>query len=465
MNFIKYNKYITLTVMSILAGASAYATPWPSNFGTSFLFPDEVLETKLQLLPAVSNVVSGGGHTPFSDTYWPDGDIGIATRYSDMNGNPTEQKKRSDVVLGADERGDRPSLAQLKRMSQAQINTLSLTEKFDIANGDYNYPFTHRIISGQNGKAKGSYGICHGWSPAATNYSEPQKTIYVNKDGIVIPFGASDVKGLIAFYYAYEVAQYSEKKEKKYNIPNFLPAIDAQNNYMMNKDGNLIIFKNNHPGMVYFDYRQMGNRCFEKHCGGESLNPAPLHLALSNIVGRYHRSFVIQANNSKDLWNYPVLGYASVISGASSAKGHEGATSKVTVITDIYFTDETEPTHETTNGAMPISKIDSIVNIKENDYERLGLSQNQSPGAVDSRHLVYTLFLDQDGNIVDGEWATGNLLRSKYKKNQTIGFVWRASKVPFLGKYSILNDLYKPLDSSPSNSYETTKNQYLSDPR
>jgi hypothetical protein len=460
MNLFSAKRYLFLSLLTIIAGTAAHAAQWPAQFGPSFLFPDEVLETKLSLLPAVGNTVSDGGHTPFSDTYWPDGDIGIAARYDDINGNPTVQKTRSDVVLAADENGDRPTLAQLKNMSQAEINTLSLTEKYDIARSDYTYALTHRIISGQKGDAPGAYGICHGWSAAAINYSEPQKTVYVNKDGIVIPFGASDVKGLIAFYYAFEVSQFSEKKVKKYNVPNYVAAKDANGYDLRNKDGNLILAKSTDRDRVYFDYRQMGSRCPTKHCGGESLDPAPLHLALANLIGKYHRSFIVQANNSNDLWNFPMLGYASTLSGESSVAGNNGAVSKVSVVTDIYFADETEPTHETTNGAMSLEKIDSLVNVKDNEYERLGLTQMQSPGAVDSRHLAYTLFLDADGNIVDGAWGGGSFLTSKKNRNQTIGFAWRASRVAFKGNYSILNELYKPLDSGRSNSYETIKNDY-----
>ncbi len=436
-------KPFSIAVTAILISQNALAVVWPNNNNPGFfLFPDETLETRLEMLPKVGNVVQNGGHTPFSDTYWPDNDIGVASRYRDSRGNVTPQKIRSDVVLQADEKGTRPTLDQLKKMSVDEINALSLAEKFDIANGDYDYPFTHRVIASQKGNAHYAYGICHGWSAAASNYSEPQKSTFINKDGLLIPFGASDVKGLIAFYYAWEASWLNEKKdEHNNNLHNW----DYQNQVSTH------IVKNN-PEMVYFDYRRMGERCSARPCE-QTINPGALHLSLANVVGRYGRSFEVEANNAPDLWNYPIIGYASELKGGRSFKGPNGAVSKVEVKTDLYFTDETDPTHETTNGTLTLAQIAK----KVDGFDRLGLTQAQAPGGVDSRHLVYSLFLDAGGNVVGGEWSGSSVLRGRDHRNQKIGFVWRASRVPFRAKYKILNDIYKPLETG-TNVYTTTEN-------
>ncbi len=430
----------TITLFAVAAFAepspnyTAARWPWSSN-PTSFLFKDETLETKLSTLPTVANVVEGGGHTPFSDTYWPDDDIGIAVRYVDVNDKPTEQKTRSDIVKKA----VHANLETLKTMSLAEIGALSPAEKFDIANGDYDYPLTKRIVTKLSGDSHYAYGICHGWSPTASNYAEPQPTVYVNADGITIPFGASDIKAIMAFYYAFEASEFDENFRA-----NWVPKKDA--------NGQQTIVKSN-PEMVYFEYRQMGKRCNRK-IGAlcpQTVNAAALHLALANIVGRYHRSFEVQANNADDLWNYPIIGYASVITGGESTVGEHGGTSKVKVATDLYFTDETEPRHETTNGTVNASTLPA-------GYNRLNLSLAQTPGAVDSRHLIYTLELDADGNIIDGNWDKPGLFAPHHdgNHNEEIGFVWRASRVPFRAKYKVLNELYHPLESS-TNVYQTVE--------
>ena len=434
---IKLNCLKSLTsvvVLGILSAHSVLASPADVTRDLGFFrFGDETFETKLDALPKVANVVSDGGHTPFSDTYWPDGDIGIASRYVDANGRSTPTHTRSDIVLNA----DRPGLQKLKTMSQAEINSLSPAEKFDIANGDYDYPLTKRVIGGQTGNTKYAYGICHGWSPAASNYSEPQKTTFTNADGIQIPFGASDIKGLIAFYYAWEASQFDEKKTANYSFQK-----NPTTGYytMVNK---------REANRVFFEYGAIGMRNVH-----DSVNPASMHIVLANLVGRYHRSFEIEANPGNDLWNYPVLGFASDISGGSSVRGHDGAVSKVDVKTDIYFTDETDATHETTNGTLSLAKIAT----KIDGYDRLNLTQAQSPGGVDSRHVLYTLYLDAAGNIVDGEWKGSGMFSGRDRRNQHIGFLWRASRVPFTGKYDILNKIYQPLESG-TNVHLTTYNQ------
>jgi hypothetical protein len=422
-----------------------------------FLFKDEVLVTKLSDLPAVGDVVQGGGHTPFSDTYWPDTDMGIAARYADVDGNPTDQNKRSTIVLNAENRNAcsgfdcRPTLDELRVWPQKAIDALSPAEKFDIANGEYNYPLTHRVTKRLNGDGNGSYGICHGWAPAASNYSEPLPVTYVNKDGIRVNWGTSDVAGIMSFYYAFEASEFDETGVK-------------------NSTKNI-------PGMVFFDYRVIGLRCKTHHCKN-TVDPAAFHLAMTNLMGLNHRSFEVQQNNGDDMWNQPTLGYASVISEPKPIGGPLGVVAEVDVTTDLYFTDDTEPFHLPKNGTLSLDEIASSVD----GYERLGLSQAMSPGGfniiskdnnnrgcidvlkfridgilfdychagVDSRHLTYSLQLDAQGNIVSGNW-TGD---SKNKIENQIGFIWRASRVPFRGKYQVLNNLYKPLEDA-TNVYRT----------
>jgi hypothetical protein len=432
-----------------LFASTSFADGWTTdNDPAQFLFKDETLETRYNLLPKSGNVIDNGGHTPWSDTYWPDDDIGIAVRYTDKNGKITPQKHRSDVVLKAKEDGF-TSLEQLRYMSLDEINALSPSEKFDIANGDYDYPLTRRVIAGLTGTTHYAYGICHGWSPASSNYPEPQPSSFTNKDGITIPFGASDVKGLISFYYAWEASATNENFHKSEDWE-----IGDNWDYRDNGTGKRVYWQRE-ADRVPFVYHRLGKRCYtsKSECKDQTINPAALHLAVQNVMGRYHRSFEIDANNGTDLWNYPTLGYTTEEMDGKSIKPsveNNFAVSSVEVATDLFFADETPPQDQVTNGTL---KSDKLLD----NFDKIGVPLNKAPGGVDSRHLVYNLFLDQDQKIVGGEWKKGKLFASKGNRTEHVGFAWRASRVPFTGKYKVLNSIYKSTETSV-NSFAASLN-------
>ena len=79
---------------------------------------------------------------------------------------------------------------------------MSLVEKYDLYLGRYDYPTVKRVWGETRKGASSWHWICHGVSPSSLNYSEPKAVTVYNPDGIEITFYASDVKALLAYYYA-----------------------------------------------------------------------------------------------------------------------------------------------------------------------------------------------------------------------------------------------------------------------
>jgi hypothetical protein len=376
------------------------STPTPAGFWekgedpNDFLYPDESLETHFDKLSLKADVTIGGAEAPWSETYWPAYQGGIAARYLD---------RRVDAFNVA-----RPGLAELKQMTSAQIKLFSPAEKFDILNGDYDFPFTQRVLKPYKPSLPNWTGICHGWVPAAINYPEPQPITLKNKDGIEIQFGSSDVKGLMSFYYAWEAAEFDE----------------------LGNDH----FKEENPVQVPFQYRQLGERCGTGLglCKGRTLNPAAFHLALTNLVGKYHRSFVVNVDPTQQVWNQPAFGYLTQILDEKKMKPSmhtlddgtrvsDGAVKKLMIYTSFSYV------------------LEPYTGPRFNSHDDLGSNKVETT----SKDLVYWLYLNKDGEIVGGDWSRGLFVKSNYKTD-FIGFAWRASRVPFVGKFAVLNDLYKP---------------------
>jgi hypothetical protein len=410
---------LLLSLPSMLAITAHAETKWPdSQDPNKFLYLDEKLETHFDALRMSATTNEKDGHAPWSETYWEGKYGGIAWRYQ------TDDNKDGHEAAFKREHA---SLAQLKSMSYDQIKALSPSEKLDIINGDYDYPLTKRVLSAYDKDTRSWEGICHGWGPAAAAYPEPQNTSFTNKDGITIPVGSSDVKALISFYYAWEASQANDKNE---------------DNFSFTKDAaGVTHYSQRDPKMIPFLYRGIGERCVrgEGTCGGRGLNPATFHLALANVIGNYNRSFVVNVVANMQIWNQPAYGYSSRIVETKDVKPNpkqkevDGSiidspvTKKILVNTEFTYVDEPDVMQYDPRGGKIIdeSKKETGTGI-----------------AVNHKNLAYWLDLDAEGNIVGGKWSMG-FLKSKERRSDKIGFAWRASRVPFTGKFAVLNTLYK----------------------
>ena len=163
------------------------------------------------------------------------------------------------------------------------------------------------------------YGHCNGWTAAAIRHAEPQRTVYRNG----VRFTPGDIKGLLA-----EVYMYSETE--------FLGGIDT------------------------------------------AINPGLLHVVLSNWVGRGEHPIGMESELGKEVWNYPIYGYAS-----SSAKRSEGK--QVEVKSNVGFV-------YTTNG-----------------------EHDKAPAVRRLKYLHYLLDLDEDGKITGGQY---------YRDSARIDMLW-----------------------------------------
>ena len=240
--------------------------------------------------------------------------------------------------------GKSPNRDQAKLMSRIELARLSPAEKFDLLNGRYDYPLKQSVTKISDVNAKDWEGICHGWAPAAINHNEPTPKTLINPDGVMVPFGSSDIKGILSYYYAYP-----------YQVP---------------------------------DTHQLGRRCYDSrmtrhnNCR-QDLNAGAFHIILSNKIAIENEGFIADIKRFKEVWNHPIMGYETrILYDRHGARSNSASGTKrtVKVKTIIRYADETQ------NYWRPV----------------LGTELQK----FDSTEFSYFLEIDSYGQIIGGEWSS-----------------------------------------------------------
>lgn len=235
-----------------------------------------------------------------------------------------------------------PTLDEARTMSLDQLATLAASEKLDLLNGDFDYSIKKEVDKNADKGAPLWHGICNGWSPAALNHNEPTPKTLMSKDGIAIPFGSSDIKALLSWYYAYH------------------HEVDST--------------------------RQMGKRCmlgFGPGCD-QDLNAGAFHIVLTNTVGLQQESVTMDVERGRQVWNHNVNEYKTSVveDNMKPAKDSaKGTVKRIRVKTDMKYVSAIKANSwYPTNGTA--DHIDAVKN-----YE-------------------YTLDIDAYGAIIGGEWIS-----------------------------------------------------------
>jgi hypothetical protein len=274
--------FALLAVISISV-SSAHASKWSGANDPAIMDGNFVYE--LARLPIQGELP----RRPWSETYWASakGSINIRWNLAEPEGFGYHSPGRAEL-LGMDPAS---RLAYLK--------TLAPSEKYDIFMGRYDYPLREEVSGIATPRARWWSGICDGWSIAASQFAEPQPITLTNADGIEVPFGSSDIKGLMAFH-----------------------------------------------AMMHFKTptKQVGLRCFGVgkifgSAGCSDINPGALHVILANRIGLQQKQLIVERDPGHQIWNQPVYGFQFHVLGSASPE--EGARG-VHVRGTLFYTDELE---------------------------------------------------------------------------------------------------------------------------
>lgn len=173
-----------------------------------------------------------------------------------------------------------PNRRQLGVYSLDQLKILSPSEKYDLWMGRYDYPLKREVDFLARKGTLSWEGLCHGFAGASLNHPEPEAKMMENPDGLLIPFGSSDIKALLTYAYS-----------------------------------KILIAEGESIGKRCEKNSQDGDRC------EEDLTALSFHVVLANKIGLRNQSFIADLDRSEQVWNFPISGYKikpiSIISNRS----------------------------------------------------------------------------------------------------------------------------------------------------
>lgn len=383
-----------LILAFMIFSAQTFAERWngynnPANFnkimGTRTIFEFDSLPLSGKL---------NDDRLGWSETYWPANKGGVAYRWNHPDPQPFKFRLHTKE--------------ELKNMSEKEISQLSPAELYDISQSDYTYTLTRKVLRENSPKDLWWEGICHGWALAAANYPEPRPVTLVNKEGIKVPFGASDVKGLLALHDAYNYkgtyAQVGRRCSAQGKVEGEGGERDAHPNPPLPEAANT-------------------DDC-------RDVNAGAFHVSLANMIGIHSRSFVADVDRFNDVWNQPVTSYSSTVVGEEAVGPEHRATGverRLRIQTKFTYGEE----------------LKFWTAEAEAEGSRNFVSKKPVTGTIhqEFRHknYEYIIELDFNGRVIGGEWITET--RPDFMWTITRDRQFNNSPYPLKG----LNFIYRPV--------------------
>jgi hypothetical protein len=386
-----------ISLLGLLLCSSVLAERWDKSNNPHYfdVIAGSKLKTKFNQLPAHGALKDT--RLGWSESYWPSNLGGISYRWNHPNPQPFKYKYHTK--------------AEIFKMNKEQLSQLSPAELYDISQGDYSFGLTKKVRSIYTPKDLWWEGICHGWALAASNYPEPDAVVVKNKDGISVPFGASDVKGLLSMHDAFNSKGIYARVGDRCSVVGKVPGEAYPED-----------------GEVFMPSAAAANRA---ECA--DVNAGAFHVVLSNMIAIFNKGFVADIDRFNDVWNQPVVSYKSQSledQVVSSEESKNGIARKIRVVTEMSFGDALD-------FWTRDLELEGVVSFVSKNPVTSTPAQ-----VINTRRYEYVLELNFSGEVVGGSWISDSrpdMLWMKIKDP-----VFRDGRFPLAG----LNEIYRPIKKS-----------------
>ncbi|GAB9469143.1 Transglutaminase elicitor protein [Globisporangium polare] len=335
------------------------------------------METGLKKLPTKGVIIPA----PWPSSYWPIYQDGINAVWSPGNASASEKYAKAYGL----------NVNQFTEAVSKSTGILSQsTRPACKADSDCS-----RLKDGSAcGKRKGAssgyciptwFGICHAWSPAAI--LEPEPKCSVTQNGVT--FQPFDIKALVTDIYDGAAVE-TVFTGVRYNGGN-----EAKDRWGRHTDA---------------AYRDLGAGYF--------------HIALTNIMGKFKKGFVVDVTAGAEVWNQPVRGFQ--VKEQRRFKPSEAAKN--------FYATSTYPFNTRAKSIVYVkTRMSWIVEaVEDGPLVETGRVDAYTTGA----DYTYLLELDASGNIIGGEWLWGS-------NDNHPDFLWFPTGTPALSSVTKTGLSYK----------------------
>ena len=253
---------------------------------------------------------------------------------------------------------------------QDRISELSPLEKYELFIGVTDFKLSEKEwAKGKVYVDKGLpipywYGACHGTAPATLQEELPkgESTVHSKEYNLDIEFTANDLKSLLAYAWANNAGA-SETMGQRCNFP-------------------------------------LGSREYETTSACFDTNPGSFHKALLNVVGLERYPLIIDTSGGVEVWNRPILGYEvayfNPVTRRFTQDIKNAIIEKSQMRHDAFALKRSQKMKYLVGAWVKLTLLnDSLLG---DESEKLKL------GSIEYR---YDLELDENQNIIGGEWLEG----------------------------------------------------------
>lgn len=306
---------------------------------------------------------------PWSDDYWPVYQGGLARRYTDPHFPRTKDWKANTQYILKNLGATGSDASSLEQLSPA--------EKYDLLVGDPRWTLSRAMVEtgraeyAANGKVETWAGICHGWAPASFMVPRPTRSVDVlAADGRTrLHFYPADIKALVSLLWAnapVPTRLVSGRCEDK------KPRLDA-------------------------DGRPVDTACLDTNAG-------TWHLAVVNQLGHSRRGLVMDRSGAQEVWNQPIFSYSYRLfdprTGKPVSRFEEALAPVSELPRDPYRKYRSPQAASIAQVEMQVSYVNETTPIARD-------TDGPEDDSTQRARYTYDLEIDASGNIVGGEWISG----------------------------------------------------------
>lgn len=426
---------------------------WEAHDNPRYLFESGVhVETNIMRLPAEGKL----SFTPWSSYYWPIATGGISMRYADPDFDDLKYEEDNYELLVSyyKQPTDFLRLQPFAEERQKQLDMYSPAEKYDLLVGSSDFKLTNQVkeqgrkYMDEDGSVAMWMGICHGWAVAAYASPRPKRSVAVKAadSKTTVNFYPDDLRALVSLKWASASSWDGLFIGGRCNISEYPDDDDDKKLNIDEETG-----------------RVLDAECFDT-------NPGTWHTVITNKIGRYNESFIMDVTFDAEVWNQPVYSY--------SVEYYHPRTEKPGTLEESIMTIDEQWKKEDTFAAFRNNdRAKKIVLVKmEVEYvvETSPRRGESDPDDIYSVSYWYDLELDAQNNIIGGEWLSNyhpDFLWTKKRNSRpqntidrTISRLFDAKKTvskfvasrdinvfnkAMLGRLSELSDLSVRMDNTP----------------